>query len=107
MHPTTLQIEKRVQDIIHSVIDIIKQNLDEDESFELYLFGSRVHENAAPHSDIDLALAASTLSERSFLNIKRAVDDIRTLYSIDLIHLQRVDPDFKNIILFEAIKIYG
>ena len=102
----TPQLEKRIQDIVNAVVDIIKDNL-QDEPFVLYLFGSRVHEGETLHSDIDLALSAATLPDETFRNIKRAVDDIRTLYSIDLINLQRVDPDFKNIVLSEAIKIHG
>ena len=100
-------IENRIQEIINSVVNIILEHVERENDVELFIFGSRAHQNGGAHSDIDLALSSTTVSDKAFQDIKRDVNNIRTLYTIDLVFLQKVDADFKKIITSEAVKIYG
>jgi len=96
----------RVDELIAKVIKVIGHHLG-DIPFKVYLFGSRAKDNAIEGADVDLAIACPELTEGDFRKIKQEIAAIRTLYSIDLIHLERVDSDFREIVLADARKIYG
>jgi len=96
----------RIDELITQVIEIIGHQLG-SMPFELYLFGSRAKNNASEGADIDLAISCPELTEADYRKIKQEIAAIRTLYSIDLIHLERVELDFREIILADARKLYG
>jgi predicted nucleotidyltransferase len=97
----------RVREIIAQVITIIRSHVGEEQEFDLYLFGSRAGDKHDDRVDIDLALDLQDLPDEIFRRIKREVANIRTLYTIDLVHIQRVDPAFRELILSSGQKIYG
>lgn len=101
------KMNKRVQQIINDVITIIRSQIGEDKDFQLYLFGSRAYDQQVNYRDIDLALSTKYLSYEMYRKIRRSIENIRTLYSVDLVHLQRVDSTFKELILSTGKKIYG
>ncbi len=101
------KMNKRVQQIINEVITIIRSQVGEDKNFQLYLFGSRAYDHQVSQSDIDLALSTKYLPYEMYRKIGRSIEDIRTLYTVDLVHLQRVDSEFKEMILSTGKKIYG
>ena len=89
------------------IIEIIGHLLGEDKPFQLYLLGSRAKNIAVEGTDIDLAVSCSQLTEKVFGRMKRKIGNIRTLYSIDIIHLEKVDSHFMEIVLADANEIYG
>lgn len=93
---------RRVEEIIQFVIDILKKHLD---NFTLYLFGSRSKKTAQQHSDIDLAID-TTCNENLVKKAKLEIDNINTLYSIDIVNMNKIDNEFKEIILQSGKKIY-
>ena len=97
----------RIRELVREVAEIIQRYLGKGRSYSLYLFGSRLKNRALEGADIDLALSCPDLSESDFRKIKREIENIRTLHSIDLIHLERVDADFREIVLSDAVKIDG
>ena len=99
--------ELRINELITQVIEIITQRLGKNMPFELYLYGSRAKNEAAKGADIDLAISCPQLNENGFRKIKREIENIRTLYSVDLIHLDKIDSDFREIILADAKKLHG
>ena len=101
-----IKTNERVQQVINEVIKIIRSQIGQDKDFQLYLFGSRTYEKHANYRDIDLALSTEYLSSEMYRKIKRTIEDIRTLYTVDLVHLQRVDSAFKELVLSTAKKIY-
>lgn len=98
--------ENRIKALVDQVIKIIQSYLG-DLPFQLYLFGSRAQKSANHHSDIDLAVSCQQLDPSTFHAIRQSVRNMRTLYTIDLIHLQRVDPEFGKNVLDEGVKVYG
>ena len=93
---------KRVEEIISIVVDILINHLD---NFKLYLFGSRSKDSNLEHSDIDLAIETEcrdALVEKA----KNEIDEIDTLYSVDIVNLNKVDQDFKELILKSGKIIY-
>lgn len=93
---------QRVEEIIQLVIDILKKHLD---NFTLYLFGSRSKGNNLKTSDIDLAI--DTICDKNQLKkAKTEINDIDTLYSIDIVNMNDMDKQFREIVLKSGKKIY-
>jgi len=93
---------QRVEEIIQLVIDILKKHLD---NFTLYLFGSRSKGDNLKTSDIDLAVD-TTCDKSRVKKAKTEINDIDTLYSIDIVNINETDNQFKEIILKSGKKIY-
>ena len=70
------------------------------ESAEVIWFGSWPRQRALAHSDIDLAISIGTpiAPERMGL-LHDAVDDIATLYQIDLVDLSSAGPGLREEVL--------
>ncbi len=51
---------------------------------EVKIYGSRAKGNYRPGSDIDLCIFADSLSNDELASVKNELDDLPTLYSIDL-----------------------
>lgn len=58
---------------------------------EVRIYGSRAKGNYRAGSDIDLAIMNEHLSETQMLHIESALDDLPTLYSIDLCRFHQID----------------
>lgn len=73
----------------------------------IFLFGSRAKGDARETSDFDIAVdAGSKISLGVIARIKDEIDELRTLKSIDIIDLNRVNPKFKTIIRKSGVNIY-
>ena len=68
---------------------------------EVILYGSRAKGTAQERSDIDIAVSGVASSD--IFELEEALEDIPTLYTIDLVDLDTC----KNQLLLEDIKQYG
>ena len=68
---------------------------------EVILYGSRAKGTARERSDIDIAVSGVASSD--IFELEEALEDIPTLYTIDLVDLDTC----KNQLLLEDIKQYG
>lgn len=84
-----------VDEVIGEVVRICKEFLAE----RVYLYGSRVKDVHLERSDIDIAVAGA----RDLEGIAEAVEDIDTLYTVDLLDLDSC----KDQRLLEDITLYG
>jgi len=91
----------RVKSLAQQVAEKARRELGDD--INVIWFGSWVRGDAQPHSDIDLAIAAPhpIPTERVAL-LRNWIDDLPTLFSIDLINLNEASED-----LLEQIERYG
>lgn len=84
-----------IQEIITRVADVSRRyNVK-----EVFLYGSRAKGTATDRSDIDLAVSGC----RDFEAYKEEIDDIPTLYTIDVLNMENCGND----LLMEDIKQYG
>ena len=95
----------RIDEIIKQVVNILDTNLGGNNNYKLYLFGSRAKDQATTNADIDLAISCTDINDNQLRKIKREIANLRTLYSVDLVHLQAVAPDFRTIILSKVREI--
>jgi predicted nucleotidyltransferase len=73
------------------------------ESTEVIWFGSWPRRRALPHSDIDLAISTGTpIPPERMALLHEAVDNIATLYQVDLVDLSTAGPSLRE----EVVK-YG
>ena len=91
-------------EILAEVAGIVARHLPDA---RIFLFGSRAKGDARETSDFDIAVdAGSKISLGVIARIKDEIDELRTLKSIDIIDLNRVNPKFKTIIRKSRVKIY-
>ena len=60
---------------------------------QLILFGSFAAGNARPTSDLDLAYDSHSMSRESLRQLYSRIEDLHTIRSVDLVDLQKVDPE--------------
>lgn len=76
----------------------------------IYLFGSRVTGDARPESDYDFAIDAPDASPRALEQIREELDQMHTLYRIDIANIANADSRFANrvratgLVIFSATK---
>jgi proline iminopeptidase len=92
-----------VEKVISEVIDIVRLFSNPD---KIMLFGSRAQELDRERSDIDIAVIDGAVTDRQMRRIREAIEDIRTLYKIDIVWLNRVDEGFKQEILRTGKVVY-
>ncbi len=70
----------------------------------LMLFGSRAKGNAAPRSDIDLAVTITC--DRDWWSLQEAVEEYPTLLKIDLVRLNAADDELAGEIIRTGKVLY-
>ena len=99
-HPKPLSADE----ILAEVAGIIARYLPDA---RIFLFGSRAKGCAGETSDFDIAIdVGSKISLGVIARIKDEIDELRTLKSIDIIDLNRINPEFKTIIRKSGVSIY-
>ena len=93
----------RQDEIIKGVVNILKENLA---PAKIIIFGPRAKGNNNRHSDFDFALDCPRPSISAERKINEQVSKIKGLYKIDIVYLDSVDKDFKEIILKTGRPIY-
>ena len=83
------------------IIQTIIKMCNEFQAKEVILYGSRAKGTARERSDIDIAVSGVASSD--IFELEEALEDIPTLYTIDLVDLDTC----KNQLLLEDIKQYG
>ena len=91
-------------EILAEVADIIARFLPDA---RILLFGSRARGDAEQTSDFDFAVdAGSKIPLDVITRIKDEIEELRTLKSVDIVDLNRVNHAFKTIILKTGVNIY-
>ena len=86
---------------VDEVITEITQRCRNYGAQKIILFGSRAKGTATERSDIDIAVSGVASSD--IFELEEALEDIPTLYTIDLVNLDTC----KNQLLLEDIEQYG
>ena len=93
-----------VDEILAEVADILARFLPDA---RIFLFGSRARGDAEQTADFDFAIdAGSKIPLDVIARIKDEIEELRTLKSVDIVDLNRVNHAFKTIILKTGVKIY-
>lgn len=88
----------RPAEIARDVARLVRSLLGKDA--EVIWFGSWPQGKARPHSDIDVAISTgSAISPERMAVLQEAVDDLPTLYEIDVVDLNATGPILREEIL--------
>ena len=96
----------REEEILNKILEIVKKQLDPD---IIILFGSRGKQTAQGNADFDLAVSGinrEQVSVRCHRKIMEKIDRAAGLYTVDLVYLDSVEEQFKDIILETGRVIY-
>jgi len=96
--------KEKAEKILAKLIELLKKELDPE---KIILFGSRAKGKSAPYSDIDLAIAGSTRPPlRSLRKLKEKIEVISWPFFVDLIFLEEVDEEFKELVIKTGRIVY-
>jgi nucleotidyltransferase substrate binding protein (TIGR01987 family) len=73
----------------------------------IYLFGSRVTGDAKPESDYDFAFDAPDADPLALEKIREELDELHTLYRIDVANIAKADSRFANRVRTTGLVIYS
>ena len=90
------ELEKNIVEIITKLV----------QPRQIILFGSRAHGTAHRYSDYDIALVGVDMDHRTERRLKQALDDGLGIFTVDLINVDKVDPEFKDIIVQSGVIVY-
>lgn len=100
MTNAALEIEKKQ---ISKIIRVLRDSLNPS---RIYLFGSRVAGTSKKYSDFDIAIEGHMVTFRELRRVKEKLDEVLGVYSCDLIELEKVSTDFKDLIRRQGKIIY-
>ena len=93
MHTAALSVE----DVQHIAARVIRSHLS-NPAFRIFLFGSRAAGTARPRSDIDIGIEGpSPVPYETMATIAEDLEDVRSLYSIDVVDFRRVPERFRQV----------
>ena len=96
-----------VEKLKKQVLDIIGRYLNLNE-YKIFFFGSRVEGKGNERSDIDIGIEGfETVPDRAWIEIKEEIENLPTLYKIEIVDFRQVAPIFKKVAsrYIEPIKI--
>ncbi len=73
----------------------------------IILFGSRARGDAEPRSDIDLAIAAATMTRAEWLSVLEALETVDTLLPIQAVRLEEAPAGLLARIDREGVLLYA
>lgn len=88
-----------IEKLKKEILDIIGKHLDLSQ-YRVFFFGSRVSGGGNERSDIDIGIEgprpvpAAAMSE-----IKEEIENLPTLYKIDIVDFKEVSPEFRQVAL--------
>ena len=95
--------KKREEEILDKIVSLLKEDLKPG---KILLFGSRAGKRYNPGSDFDIGLDGKKVDVRKMRELKEKLEEISGLYKVDIIFLESVEKEFKDIILKRGKILY-
>lgn len=96
--------ELKDHEVIDSIVCIIRTHVHPK---RIILFGSRASGKGKRYSDFDIAVEGAEMTIRNERIVKETLDEKLGIYTVDLINLDKVDSEFKKLVLEKGKVIYG
>lgn len=100
---TVTNIKDKEQSLITDIIGLIVSHLHPE---KIILFGSRASGKKKKYSDFDIAIQGVEIGVREERLLKEALDEKLGIFSLDLINLDKVDSEFREIVIEKGKVIY-
>ncbi len=100
---TFSSVDQKEQEVIDSIINILKEYIHPK---RIILFGSRASGRSKRYSDFDIAVEGVDMDVRKERLLKDALDERLGIYMVDLIDIDKVNKEFRKIIMDKGKVIY-
>jgi len=94
-----MNLEKNIAEIINTITKLVQPD-------QIILFGSRTRGVGHRYADYDIALVGVDLDHRTERRLREALDERLGIFTVDLIDMSKVDPEFREIIVRSGVVIY-
>ena len=93
-------------DLEEKYIQFIKITLSSYlKEYELFIFGSRAKNKARKYSDVDIAIKSNEMTAEIKSKIEFEFENSTFPYEVDIVDLNTISDNFKNLIKDDLIKI--
>ncbi|MDD5622252.1 MAG: nucleotidyltransferase domain-containing protein [Actinomycetota bacterium] len=92
----TVVYKNREEEILGRIVSLLKKDIKPE---RIFLFGSRAAGKYNPGSDFDIAVDGKKVDARRIRELKEKMEEVSGLHKVDLIFLESIDREFKDIIL--------
>lgn len=96
-------MSEREKQILQKIVSVLKKYLNPD---RIILFGSRGKGKFYKNSDFDLAVDAKKPVYKDERKMLEEIDTLIGLYSVDIVYLNTINEQFKDIVLESGITVY-
>ncbi len=100
----TVDFKDTGRNLVEIIVNLVK---DYVRPKRILLFGSRACGKGKKYSDFDIAVEGAEMDIRKERSLKDALDDKLGIFTFDLINLDKVDDEFRKIVLRNGRIIYG
>jgi predicted nucleotidyltransferase len=97
--------DEKFRKYLPQIVRILEESLNNKKT-KVYLFGSRVKNEAHHASDFDLAIESSDLKRIELINLKEVFHESTIPYKVDVVHLGRINNNLKTEIQREGTLIW-
>ncbi len=102
------EITTREREIIAAIREKLARAADDLRGRQVILFGSRATGAARPRSDFDIGvLGPAGLPAAAFFKLEDLLEEIETLYTVELVNLADAPPAFRREALKHFEVLYG
>lgn len=98
-----VSVADKDKQLLESITRILAKHLHPR---RIFLFGSRVKDQAPLHADFDLAVDMERVDVGTHRRIMEELDTVVGLYGVDIVYLQSVDEEFREIVLETGKIVY-
>ena len=95
-----------VEKLKKEILAILSKYLDLSQ-YKIFFFGSRVKNKSTPTSDIDIGIIGPPIAPSAWAQIEEEIENLPTLYKIDLVDFNWVSREFKEEALKNIELIHG
>lgn len=89
-HYRAKKLKEEVRKIIGKHLDLSK--------YRVFIFGSRINGRNTDRSDIDVGIEGpAPIPPRKLADIKEEIDNLSTLYTIEVVDFKKIAPKFKAV----------
>lgn len=98
VYDKNMRLEHKIEDELKKeILRIIGKYLNL-RNYRVFFFGSRVSGKGGERSDVDVGIEGNEpVPDTALAGIREEIEELRTLYSIDIVDFDRADDDFKKV----------
>ncbi|MBI3393322.1 MAG: nucleotidyltransferase domain-containing protein [Nitrospirae bacterium] len=95
---------RSTEDLLREIVDVVVSRVHPK---RIILFGSRASGRARAYADFDLAVEGVAMDARTERLLKETLDEKAGIFTVDLVVLDKVEPEFREIVIQTGRVVYG